>query len=172
MKCCSRHKKRIKDVYRVGNITFTVISTCSFLILGILILAFAGSLYRYKWLLLPKRAFPLSSFIMIYLTSFSLMGASMGYIITDRMYRRKTDKVVTVLLIVAITLLTWMWYNIIFGSMSFLCGFIFSFVIFSLSLILLLFIFKFFKRITVLLIPTIIFNMYVVWLSFSIMILN
>lgn len=154
------------------NLAMPVFCAAALIIIGIIIMLCSGSVYRYNWILLPRGAFPLSAFIITFITVIGLLGGAIGTVISERFYRKLSDKLIAVFALLGIAVLLFVWYNILFSSFAFFGAFLFSLLIMCCTVLAGIISFKHFKNCLLLLIPVILFSFYILWLSFSVMLIN
>ncbi len=170
-----KNKKRRNNSnigFKGVNLALPILCAAILIIIGIIIMLCSGSVYRYNWILLPRGAFPLSAFIITFITVIGFIGGSVGAVISERFYRKLTDKLAAVLLLIVIAVLLFVWYNILFSSFAFFAAFLFGLFIMCATVSAVIILLKHFKNCLILLTPVVLFSVYILWLSFSVMLIN
>lgn len=172
MKNCKRKKHKPNCCVGYVNLAIPIVTACLFVMFGVVIMLCSGNLYKYNWILLPRGAIPLPSFIITFITVIGMLGGATGVIIAERFYRKISDKLLAVSITILTTVMFFIWYNILFSSFAFLGAFVFSMFIVCGAILSLVIGFKYFKTAVLLLVPVVLFSTYVLWLSFSVMLIN
>lgn len=154
------------------DLTLPSIFFAVYLIFSGIILIYSGTIYTYYWILLPRGALSLWVFLLLFVIMFSFLGATTGFFINKKVgcYRKYKNIIVTALCVTAF--LTVLWYDSIFSAHGFFAGFILS--LFSLLCMLtsLLISLNRYKILSIGLGALTIWYLYILWFSFSIMIIN
>ena len=154
------------------NLSLPCIFGSVYLIFGGILLLFGGTIYTYYWLILPRGALSLGSFVVFYLVFFMLCGASLGGVVFERAHCPRKYKLIVILLLSMMSALQIIWYDVIFSSLALFSGFIISAVIVFFNSFAFLISFRKFIISNIMLGVLLCWSLYIFWFSLCIMIIN
>jgi len=126
----------------------------------------------YRILLLPRSAFPPLIFLMVQSLQFMLCGAIIAVLLTMCRRRNRRWRNAALLLVVTHLMLMIVWFPLVFGSLSFFIAFFIIAAAAALSFYSLRFMIKFNTVVTLAAALHFLWLVYLMWLTFAILLLN
>ena len=162
----------LKREIKSADIRNLIICSAVSIVVGTLSYFFTGGLKMYYGIMIPVFSLPVSVFTVIRLIMFGVAGLATGLIIGNCDSCRKSSKINGIVLFSILTILCAFRSVLIFGFGTLLVGFILSLII----LIVNFFVMRFYVKISLIsgfsMLAYFLWNIYVAFLSFCILILN
>ena len=169
-----KKRKKYKKPFSMEriNLKYPSIFAAVYLIFVGVLMIYSGTIYTYYWILLPRGALSLWSFVLLFIVFFVALGTLTAWAITGRSICCRVSKRIIILSLSATSILTLLWYDCIFSAHAFFPGFIISLIMLLCMVLGFLISINKYKLMSFGFGVMLMWYIYLFWFSFCIMLIN